>query len=215
MKLYLFGGAETDLGQAPRLKELISDVLREIQPKQLLHIPHSRLVVPKDEKDIWGDGWVERDLYLDGIELLDARDEGDLAKAKRPVVFIDGGPQRDLLFEKIMANTRLKSLVMDADFIIGESAGSAICAQYRRTYKNGEAVVEKGLGILKDTMIKAHYTDRNRHGDLRDEMKMGKVKYGIGIDSLNAIVIDTETYPETFETIGDGLVEFLKLEELA
>ena len=36
MKLYLFGGAETDKEEAPILKKLINDVLLEIKPKQLL-----------------------------------------------------------------------------------------------------------------------------------------------------------------------------------
>lgn len=82
MKLYLFGGAETDQGQAPTLKRLISDVLSKIKPKQLLHIPYARINVPEGEEDIWGEGWIPRDLNLKGIELLDARKQDDLVHAK-------------------------------------------------------------------------------------------------------------------------------------
>lgn len=214
MKLFLFGGAETDQGQAPILKKLINNVLTEIRPKQLLHIPYARIKVPSEEKDVWGEGWVSRDLRLDGIELLDARNKNDLTRADKPAVFMNGGPQRDLLYEKIINYRSLRSLVMRADYIIGESAGSMICAEYRRTYRNNQAVTTKGLGILKDTIIEAHYTEKDRHQALRDEMKETGAKYGIGIDSITGIVIDIKTYPEEYQVIGDGLVEFIRKEDL-
>ena len=199
MKLYLFGGAETDQGQAPILKQLINDVIKDIKPKQILHIPYSRIDVPKEEEEVWGDGWVERDLKLEGIELLDARNEDDLARADKPTIFMNGGPQGDLLYEKITSNKPLNNLVMNAGFIIGESAGSMVIAEYRRSYRKDKVVVTKGLGILKDTIIEAHYTQRNRHQALRNEVKQSGAKYGIGIDSITAVVIDTETYPNGYE----------------
>ena len=214
MKLYLFGGAETDQGQAPILKRLINDVIGEIKPKQILHIPYSRIDVPKEEEEVWGDGWVERDLKLEGIELLDARNEDDLARADKPTIFMNGGPQGDLLYEKITSNKLLDNLVMNAGFIIGESAGSMVTGEYRRTYQNNKAVTTKGLGILKDTIIEAHYTQRNRHQALRNEMKESGAKYGIGIDSITAVVINTETYPNGYEVLGSGLVELIKAKDL-
>lgn len=214
MKLFLFGGAETDQGQAPTLIQLINDVIAEIKPKQLLHIPYARIKVPKGEEDIWGEGWVSRDLNLDGIDLLDARNEGDLKKANMPTIFMNGGPQGDLLFKKITSDKRLHELVMSADYIIGESAGSMICAEYRPTYRNDRTVTTNGLGILKETIIEAHYTERDRHQALRDEMRKVKAKYGIGIDSITGIVINTKTYPDEYQVIGNGLVELIKLENL-
>lgn len=212
MKLYLFGGAEIDQGQAPILIQLINDVIAQIKPKQLLHIPYARIKVPKGEEAIWGDGWVSRDLNLEGIELLDACNEDDLKRAYRPVIFMNGGPQGDLLFKKITSDKRLYELVMNADYIIGESAGSMICAQYRPTYRDDQVITTPGLGILKDTIIEAHYTQRNRQQALQDEMKEAGAKYGIGIDSITGIVIDTKTYPNKYQVIGEGLVEFIKLE---
>ena len=214
MKLYLFGGAETDQGQAPILKQLINDVIKDIKPKQILHIPYSRIDVPKEEVEVWGEGWVERDLELEGIELLDARNEDDLVRADKPTIFMNGGPQGDLLYEKITLNKHLYDLVMKARFIIGESAGSMVTAEYRRTYRNDKAVTTKGLGILKDTIIEAHYSQRNRHQALRNEMKESGAKYGIGIDSITGIVIDTETYPNGYEVLGSGLVELIKAKDL-
>jgi cyanophycinase-like exopeptidase len=214
MRLYLFGGAETDQGQAPVLKQLINDVIAGLGQKQLLHIPYARIKVPEEEEDVWGEGWVSRDLNLKRIDLLDARNQNDLKRANNPVIFMNGGPQRDLLYEKITNDRHLYKLVMTASYIIGESAGSMVCAEYRRAYRNGQAVITKGLGILKDTIIEAHYTERNRHQALRDEMKEVDAKYGIGIDSITGAVIDTETYPEKYQVLGNGLVELIKKEEL-
>lgn len=214
MKLYLFGGAETDQGQAPTLKNMINDVLAEIKSRQLLHIPYARIEVPPGEEDVWGEGWVPRDLNLSGIELLDARKKADITQADKPTIFINGGLQRDNVYNKIVSNQRLYTLVMNADYIIGESAGSMVCAQYRRTYRNGKEITTQGLGILKDTIIVPHYTERNRHQSLRNEMKQSGAKYGIGIDSITGIIIDTATYPDQYQTIGNGLVEFIHAKEL-
>ncbi len=210
MKLYLFGGAETDQGQGPILKKMINDVLTEVKPSQLLHIPYARTIVPKGEEDVWGEGWVARDLELDGIELLDARNESDLAQANHPVIFMNGGPQRDNLYDKIIENQKLYDLVMNAEIIIGESAGSMVLAEYRRTYKGNVEITKKGLGILRSTIIEPHYLERNRYQLLRNEMKDVNADYGIGIDSICGIIIDTETYPEECQTVGDGLVEFVR-----
>lgn len=215
MRLYLFGGAETDQGQAPILKQLINDVLAKIGPKQLLHVPYARIKVPKGEEDVWGEGWVPRDLNLEEVELLDARSREDLAQANNPTIFMNGGLQGDLLYKKITNNKRLHGLIMNAGHIIGESAGSTVCGEYRRTYRNGQEVTAKGLGILKNTIIEAHYTERNRHQMLRDEMKETGAKYGIGIDSITGIIVNTKTYPKKYQVIGDGLVDFVRKEDLS
>ncbi len=214
MKLYLFGGAEPNPSSVAQLIQMINDVLAEIQPKQLLHIPYARMMVPEGEVSLWGEGWVSQKLHLDGIELLDARSSADLAKAEEPVIFMNGGLQRDNLYNEIIANPRLQELVLGADYVIGESAGSMVCAQYRRTYRDGKEVTAPGLGILKNTIIEAHYTQRQRHQLLRDEMKQSGARYGIGIDSVTGIVVDTATFPEKYEKIGDGLVELVNFEDL-
>jgi cyanophycinase len=207
MKLYLFGGAETDQGQAPILKQLINGVITDIKPKQFLHIPYARLEVPPEENDIWGEGWVSRDLNLDGIKLLDARSANDLSIAQNPTIFVNGGYQRDLLYQKIIHSKKLYDLVTNANFLIGESSGSTVCAEFRRTHKDGNVIIVPGLGMIKNTIIEAHYTQRNRHQTLRDEMNLSGAKYGIGIDSLTAIVIDTSEYPRDYQVIGNGQVE--------
>lgn len=213
MKLYLFGGAETNQGQAPILKRLINDVISEIKPKQLLHIPYARTNVPEGEEDVWGEGWVSRDLNLNGIELLDARKKEDLARSRKPAIFVNGGHDQGRLFKEITTNKRLHELVMNTDYYIGESAGSMVTAEYQRTH-GGSNRIGEGLGILKDTIIEPHYTERDRHELLRKEIKETGAKYGIGVDSLTAIVIKLSNYPEKYEVLGNGLVEFIKAKEL-
>ena len=210
MKLYLFGGAEIEQErQESTLKQMINDVISEIKPKQFLHVPFARSIIPQGEEDVWGEGWVKKDLVLSGARLLDARNEADLNRAKDYIVFMNGGKQRNLLREIVQDNRQLYDLVMNAPIIIGESAGSMVCAEYMRIYQGGQAMTVKGLGILPSTIIEAHYTARNRHEQLRNEMKEADAKFGIGIDSATAIVIDTKTYPKEYERIGNGLVDFV------
>lgn len=68
MKLYLFGGAEVELGQVEALIGSINQAISEIKPKQLLHVPYARLHVPKGEEDFWGEGWVRSKLINGGPE---------------------------------------------------------------------------------------------------------------------------------------------------
>ena len=89
-----------------------------------------------------------------------------------------------------------------------------VTGEYRRTYRNNKAVTTKGLGILKDTIIEPHYTQRNRHQALRDEMKESGAKYGIGIDSVTGIVTDTDKFPDDYKVIGNGLVELVYRKDL-
>ena len=212
MKLYLFGGAETDQGQAPQLISMLNQVVQTLRPKQLLHIPFARTDVPPGEESVWGEGWVQKGFDLEGIELLDARREDDLRRANQPVIFINGGNQGELLYQKVMGNQRLYELVMKAQYLIGESAGSKITAEYQRiTAADGTTAIRPGLGILPKTIIEPHYTERNRHQLLRDELySTVGAQYGVGIDSLTAMVIDTDTYPESYGKMGEGLVEFLQ-----
>jgi cyanophycinase-like exopeptidase len=118
------------------------------------------------------------------------------------------------LYREIKKNKRLSSLVMNSDFLIGESAGSTVCGEYRRGYKNNKDVITKGLGILKDTIIEAHYTERNRRQLLRNEMKKTKAEYGLGIDSITGVVINTDFFPQDCKVLGEGNVEILEKEDL-
>lgn len=208
MKLYLFGGAE-GTGEVDPLIQLLNQVILDIKPRQLLHVPYARTNVPKGEENYWGEGWAKAKLNLLGVEYLDARSENDLARADMPAIFINGGKDHKFLIDSILANARLHELIMSTEYLIAESAGSMVVGEYQRNVVDGKSSIVKGLGILQSTIIEPHYTQRSRQQPLRDEMKEVGAKYGIGIDTLTAIVTDTDTYPNGYTVMGSGIVEFV------
>ncbi|MEI8090760.1 MAG: Type 1 glutamine amidotransferase-like domain-containing protein [bacterium] len=119
MKLFLFGGAEIQLGQFIPQLELIEKVILEIKPKQILHIPFARTKAKEIEREL---GRFTKNIHLDGIEYLNATNEEDIVKAENPLIFISGGGENMNLVHKIQENPTLRNLVQHAEYIIGESA---------------------------------------------------------------------------------------------
>lgn len=140
MKLYLFGGAE-GTGEVDPLIMLLNQVIRDIKPRQLLHVPYARTNVPKGEEHYWGEGWAQVKLELEGVEYLDARIDADIARADNPAIFINGGKDHKLLIDSILTNPRLHNLIMDADYLIGESAGSMVVGEYQRNVIDGKSFI--------------------------------------------------------------------------
>lgn len=207
MKLYLFGGAETQLNQAPLLKKQIKDVILSLKPQQILHIPFARL---HPSEEVWKEGWFKESMKDSGIEILDARNEEDIKKAKNPLIFINGGHGwRDLL-NGVRNDKRILQLILSAEYIVAESAGSKLMGEGQRGGDNEHGIID-GLGILKNTIIEPHYTERGRQKLLREEMKISDMKYGVGIDSVTALVVDPSEFPNKWEKIGKGNVDILYL----
>lgn len=205
MKLYLFGGAETDQGQAPLLKKLIKDVILLLRPQQILHIPFARLHPSEEE---WKEGWFKETMKDSEIEILDARNEEDIQKAKNPLIFINGGHGRYDLLNGVRKDKRLLQFILSAEYIVAESAGSILMGQFQRGARGEDKIIE-GLGILKDTIIEPHYTERNRQQLLKDEMQKSGMKYGVGIDSITALVVDPSEFPKKWEKMGGGSVDVI------
>jgi len=199
MKIFLFGGAET--GQARAELKMIEKVINDIKPKQLLHIPFARLRATEME---WAAGWFKRNIELSkGIEYLNARREVDVARAKSPLVFISGGRNGLSLIQKIKASPRLLKLIKNAKIIIGESKGASVLCKYFTT-KGNQSQMIKALGIIKDTIIKPHYSQRQRQASLIEDMAKTGVKYGIGLDSITAIAFTASRFPKGIKKIGRG-----------
>jgi peptidase E len=207
MKLFLFGGAET--GEVARELKMIEKVIKKLKPKQILHIPFARTSTHEEE---WQGDWFHRYIKLDPqIKYLNAEINQDLDRAKAPLLFISGGSQITNLARKLKTDKRLVPLIKAADCIIGESAGAKILGKYFRTKSNSPKIsMAKGLDIIKDTVIEPHYTQRKRKKILSLGLKESGAKYGLGIDSLTAAVIDTESFPKKFKKIGVGLVDLKK-----
>lgn len=203
MKLFLFGGAEIPLNQVEPLKVLIKKVIVDLHPDSILHIPHARLHPTEEE---WKEGWFKEMMKDTGIKILDARNESEIDQAVNPLIFINGGTGRRTLANELNTNKKLFSLVQNAQYIVAESAGSMVMGEFLRADRDGDEIT-KGFGILKNTIIEVHYTERSRQQLLIDDMEKSGMKYGLGIDCTTAIVVDPKEFPEKWEKIGNGSVD--------
>lgn len=200
MKVYLFGGAEK--GQARAELKLIEKVINELSPAQVLHIPFARTGSSWPE---WKGDWFRRNINLKkGIKYLRASRSKDMLMVNSPLIFISGGNECSRLIKKIKESKKLLSLIKNAEYIIGESAGSKLLGEYQRI-ENGQLV--KGLGILKDSLIEPHYSTKKRQKLLLEEMRKTKVRFGVGIDSLTALVAEVHEFPKKYGEIGLGKIE--------
>lgn len=207
MKLFLFGGAEIDLPSrsVSILKNLIKEIFIQLNPKNILLVPFARLHPLEEDKGVWDEGWLTEMMIDTGIKILDARYQSDINIAHGSVIFINGGPDRKLLVEKVRQNNQLLQLILKAEYIVAESAGSMAMGEYMRISRTDNNVM-KALGILKNVIIEPHYTERNYKKFLPNDMKKSGMKYGIGIDSATGIIIDDHQFPEKWEKIGPGKV---------
>jgi len=202
MKLILFGGAE--IGMAADELKLIERAIKKMKPKQVLHIPFARI---KETGTEWSGDWFHKHIHLKEVEYLNAKNKHDVAVAHFPLIFISGGIEHLNLINKINLNPRLLKLIREASCIIGESAGSMVLGEYFRPGRKDVAKkMLQGLGILKDTIIEPHYTERGRENLLIEEMKETKAQYGIGIDSMTAMEFELKYSPKEFKKIGKGKI---------
>lgn len=203
MKLYLFGWAETQEdwhSNVEPLLKLIENIIKEINPKQILHIPFARTTTSQMERD--GD-WFNRHIHLEWVEYLNATNEDDIKKANSPLIFISGGSKTENLLKMIETNPSLEHLIRNAKYIIGESAGAKVLWNTVRIKDE----LAKWLGILEDTIIEPHYTQRGSQQLLEDEMQKSGMKYGIWLDEDTWMEFDLETFPYEWKKIGNGNIE--------
>jgi len=204
MKLYLFGGAEVELGQVEPELKLIEGVIKSLPVKQILHIPFARTTATETE---WSGDWIHRYMELGNLQYLNAENEEDIAKAKSPLIFISGGSNSPRLIEKTIGDHRLMKLISNSPYIIGEAAGSKALGEYLRSKGNNpESSIISGLGIIKDTIIEPHYTERGRQELLTQSMEKSNAHIGVGIDAMTAIAFELNEFPKKYETIGLGKV---------
>lgn len=197
-----------DLGQGQPMINLIKDRLIAINPKQVLYFPYCRTRVPEGEENVWGEGWFARSMANTGIEVLEAHEEEDIRRADNPVIVISGGHEKEHALRVINEDARLKELIMNASVYIGESAGSMIAAEYICIDRDALEIIP-GLGILKDTIIEPHYSEKKRQKQLRREVDASGAKYGLGIDCVTGAVFEVDQFPESYETIGNGSIEII------
>jgi cyanophycinase-like exopeptidase len=208
MNLYLFGGAEID--QPSRsitlLKNLIKEVFLALKPKSIFQIPFAR---PNPTENEWKEGWLQEMMKNTGIKILDSRIDSEIDQASNSAIFINGGIERRNLIKKVKGNKKLFELIINSQNIIAESAGSMAMGEFLRADRNGTEIIQ-GFGILKNTIIEPHYSEKHRQQLLIDDLKKSKMKYGIGIDSATGIITTSEDFPNKWKKIGAGNVFILR-----
>ena len=128
-----------------------------------------------------------------------------IEQADSSLVFINGGPDRKTLVDMIIKNSLLLQKILNAEYIITESAGSMAMGEFMRIFRT-DCGVMKALGVLKDMVIEPHYTEKNYKQYLPGDIEKSGVKYGIGIDSATGIVLDPKEFPNKWKKIGEGSV---------
>lgn len=203
MKLYLFWWAEE--WQAAHECHMIQEIIKKINPKQLLHIPFART---KDgSREEWNGDRFHRHIDLWSIQYLNANNPEDIAKANNPVIFISGGREHENLINNINKNPKLLEIIRNAEHIIGESTWSKVLGtHYASEDNNGNIILLQSLGIIQNTILEWHYTQRNKEPKLNQAIQQTEATYGVGIDSCTAMVFDLKDFPQKYETIGDGNV---------
>jgi len=196
MYLYLFGG-HSESTKDEHYK-LINTYLEKINPPQILFLGFAEINFNLDEK-------INR--FKNRIkfptEILDARKEKDLKKCKKPLVYVGGGNNHRLLYDAIVKNKKLYSLISQANYYFGDSAGAMLVGSIQREQGVDNGPLMQGLGLLKNTIIEPHFSQKNRQKLLEEEMKLRNIQYGIGIDEATGVKIDTTTFPENFEIMGN------------
>jgi len=141
------------------------------------------------------------------IQILDAEIETDVALADNPTVYVLGGMKQLELLNFITTNPKLENLIRTCPYYFGESMGAKLIGSKLRVGVPGTSLVA-GLGILESTIIEGHYSQKQRQSVLREEVKSGKLKFGLGIDEDAEVVTTPELFPK-FQKLGPGLVKLI------
>jgi peptidase E len=208
MELYLFGGYGEETEKEHW--ELVMNCILTLDPSQILYLGFAENRVPLEEKF---KRFLNRFPANHGISILDANVEQDLMKADSPLIYVGGGNDHHALFRSIADNPHLKELVFGAKYYFGDSAGSMVVASRQRSLGK-ESPLMDGIGLLQDTIIEPHYTQKGRQQLLRDEMTLESISIGIGVDEAAGIKVNTEEYPDKWKKLGINNVELIYRKEL-
>lgn len=141
------------------------------------------------------------------IQILDAEIENNIALANSPAIYVLGGRKQLELINFITTHPKLENLIQTCPYYFGESMGAKLIGSKIRIGEPGTPLAT-GLGILKNTIIEGHYSQKQRQQVLKNEVISGGLKYGLGIDENAEVVTTPELFPK-FQRRGPGLVELI------
>lgn len=203
MELHLSGGRSYN-GQKHIYWKLIRDFIISKQLNQILFIGTASETHLGPEAQIF----FKQNIQLpENVQVLDAEIDSELAAAKKPVIYILGGRRQLELLEFISKHQIVENHIRNCSYYFGESAGAKLVGSKLRIGETGTPLVS-GLNILKDTIIEGHYSQKNRQKALRDEVKEGNLRYGLGIDEDAEVVTNPDIFPR-FQKKGPGIVELI------
>ena len=151
----------------------------------------------------------ENTLLPESVKIFDAEVDNELANAHGSIVYVLGGHRQFELLDLIHKTPILEDIIRSCPYYFGESMGAKLVGSKMRVGETGSPLVS-GLGILKDTIIEGHYSQKQRQQTLRDEVKMGNMRYGLGIDEDAEVVTTPETFPK-FNKTGPGIAELFTI----
>jgi cyanophycinase-like exopeptidase len=203
MELHLCGSRNYN-GQKQIYWQSIRDFIFQKQLNQILFIGTASETHVGVEAKIF----FQQNIQLpDSVQVLDAEIESDLQKVRQPVVYVLGGLRQVELLDFLHSHPLVESLIRNCQYYFGESAGAKIVGSKMRIGAVGTPLVS-GLDILKDTIIEGHYSQKSRQQALKDEVKEGKLKYGLGIDEDAEVITTPDIFPQ-FQKTGPGQVELV------
>lgn len=201
MILYLFGGSSTE--NAEKQWTVIKSKIEEVGPQEIVYLGYAKK--GGSEQGLF----LRRKLFSEFLNVVTNYSAEGKVRTKNPLIFIDGGHNGSNLADSVLGNQRLMNLIVSADYLIGESRGAVFTGEKMRSDNDGKNFSD-GLALIKGTVVEAHYTQKGRQNLLRQDMVKTGFRTGIGIDEACGIKIDTKSFPEKYETFGEGLVEVLK-----
>ena len=158
MKLFLFGGAKK--GEVEKFLGFIEDIFNDLDVKEILHIPFARTGL---SDPAWAGNWFHRSIRLNKAQYFNAKNKEDILRVKNPLIFISGGNKDTRLLKKIKEDKVLLNLIKNAKYIVAESSGAKILAEYvRLRYGQDNPKLMRGLEVVKNTVIEPHYFEKNR-----------------------------------------------------
>jgi hypothetical protein len=141
------------------------------------------------------------------IQVLDAEIETNIILVNNPTVYVLGGMKQLELINFVTTHPKLENLIRTCPYYFGESMGAKLIGSKLRVGAPGTPLVA-GLGILENTIIEGHYSQKQRREVLRDEVKSGNLKFGLGIDEDAEVLTTPELFPK-FQKLGPGIVELI------
>lgn len=205
MKLYLWWWYNADLwGLAVQtMQHCIETIFAKTSTKQVLHVPFARTWIRESNR--WSFLPPRFAPYLQSlwVEYLNAEYVEDIERFQWDTIYINGWNDTEFLMS-VLQSDLLQNALASASVIIGESAGAMVCWSYFRRNKGDGRMV--WLWYVPDTIIVAHFSERNWLEKAQNGMKTMNIKSWLWIDECTFVYYEDGHY---WEPIGQWSAHLL------